>query len=281
MQNQQLFLTCKDFTVSKEEFQLVWNKEKDILITTPQPSPLELPKYYQTEDYISHTDASKSISDKLYQTVKSVMLKKKVKLINTLSKKSTKRLLDIGAGTGDFLLSAKKNNWEVEGIEPSDKAKKLATEKGIPLHVSVEDLKNKNFEVITMWHVLEHVPDVKKQLQEIHSLLSEDGYVIIAVPNFKSFDASYYKEFWAAYDVPKHLWHFSQKGIKRLFKENQFELVKTKPLYFDSFYVSLLSEKYKTGKSNLFKAFFLGLKSNLKAKSSTEYSSLIYIFKKA
>lgn len=280
MQNQQLFLTCKDFTVSKEEFQLVWNKEKDILITTPQPSPLELPKYYQTEDYISHTDASKSISDKLYQTVKSVMLKKKVKLINTLSKKSTKRLLDIGAGTGDFLLSAKKENWEVEGIEPNDKAKQLAKAKGISLHLTTEELKNKNFEVITMWHVLEHVPDVKKQLQELHSLLSNDGHVVIAVPNFKSFDANYYQEFWAAYDVPKHLWHFSQKGIKRLFKENQFKLVKTKPLYFDSFYVSLLSEKNKTGKSNLIKAFFLGLKSNLKARSSTEYSSLIYIFKK-
>ncbi|SHI67753.1 2-polyprenyl-3-methyl-5-hydroxy-6-metoxy-1,4-benzoquinol methylase [Mesonia phycicola] len=280
MQNQQLFLTCKDFTVSKEEFQLVWNKEKDILITTPQPSPLELPKYYQTEDYISHTDASKSISDKLYQTVKSVMLKKKVKLINALSKKSTKRLLDIGAGTGDFLLSAKKENWEVEGIEPNDKAKQLAKAKGISLHLTTEELKNKNFEVITMWHVLEHVPDVKKQLQELHSLLSNDGHVVIAVPNFKSFDANYYQEFWAAYDVPKHLWHFSQKGIKRLFKENQFKLVKTKPLYFDSFYVSLLSEKNKTGKSNLIKAFFLGLKSNLKARSSTEYSSLIYIFKK-
>ena len=129
--------------------------------------------------------------------------------------------------------------------------------------------------------MLEHIPDLDLQIEKFHSLLNRNGYLIIAVPNFKSYDASYYQEFWAAYDVPRHLWHFSKEGMIRLLESHQFQFQKTLPLVFDSFYVSLLSEKYKTGKSNFLKAFRLGMKSNLKAKRTNEYSSLIYVFKKA
>jgi len=274
------YLTCKDHTVTGEDFQLVWNENKDILITNPQPSEEKLPSYYQSENYISHTDASKSISDKMYQGVKSYMLQKKVKLINSLVKNSTKTLLDIGAGTGDFLIEAKKKNWKVEGIEPNRKARNLAKSKGLKLHQEIEELGEKKFSIISMWHVLEHVPNLEEQIENLFTFLEKDGFVIIAVPNFKSYDAKYYKEFWAAYDVPRHLWHFSQTGMERLFNNHNFQLVKTVPLPFDAYYVSLLSEKYKNGKSNLLKAFEIGLKSNLEAKTTSEYSSLIYMFKK-
>ncbi len=277
----QAFLTCKDHTVSGEEFKLVWNEENDILITQPQPSAEDLPKYYQSEDYISHTDSTKKLSDKLYQGVKNLMLQKKVKLIESLVNSSNKSLLDVGAGTGDFLKTAKQKNWKVRGVEPNAQARNLAQQKEINLveEISLVDSSEK-FEVITLWHVLEHIPDLEIQIEKFYSLLNENGYLIIAVPNFKSYDANYYKEFWAAYDVPRHLWHFSKEGIERLMKNHHFQLQKTLPLIFDSYYVSLLSEKYKTGKSNFIKAFQVGLKSNLQAKSTNEYSSHIYVFKK-
>ena len=283
MENKQnkTFLTCKDHTVSGEEFKLVWNEKNDILITQPQPSPEKLPNYYESEDYISHTDSTKKISDKLYQGVKNFMLQKKLKLIESLADSSTKSLLDVGAGTGDFLKTAKQKNWKVRGVEPNAQARNLAQQKHIKLveEISLIDSSEK-FDIITLWHVLEHLPDLEFQIKKFYSLLNKDGYLIIAVPNFKSYDANYYKEFWAAYDVPRHLWHFSKEGIQSLMKKHQFQLQETLPLIFDSYYVSLLSEKYKTGKSNFIKAFKIGLKSNLKAKSTKEYSSHIYVFKK-
>ncbi|MCY1240886.1 Methyltransferase domain protein [compost metagenome] len=132
-----------------------------------------------------------------------------------------------------------------------------------------------------MWHVLEHVPNLEDQIKELKRLLKPNGSIIIAVPNFKSYDANHYKEFWAAYDVPRHLWHFSKTAIHKLFQKENIELVKILPMKFDSFYVSLLSEKYKTGKMNFVKAFFVGLKSNWKAKRNFEYSSHIYVLKSA
>src|SRR5699024_4600730 len=136
------------------------------------------------------------------------------------------------------------------------------------------------FDVISMWHVLEHVPDLEKQLNELDRLLKKNGVLFIAVPNFKSYDAEHYQEFWAAYDVPRHLWHFSKTSISKIFDEFGFEIVATHPLKFDSYYVSLLSEKHKTGKSNFVKAFWTGFRSNSKAKRTNQYSSMIYVLKR-
>lgn len=269
-------LNCIDYTVSMESYEVMYNKEYDLLITSPVPN--DLSKYYKSESYISHTDSTKSLVDKLYQVVKKYTLKKKLKLINSF-KTETKTILDIGAGTGDFLKICKENNWEVTGIEPSEKARKFAEEKNINLYNDISKIENKKFDVITLWHVLEHIPNLFEYIQNLKKLLKENGTLIIAVPNFKSYDAKYYKEFWAAYDVPRHLYHFSQNSIDKIFNNINMKVVKKLPMKFDSFYVSLLSEKYKTGKSNLFKAFYIGLLSNLKAKKSTEYSSLIYIIK--
>ena len=138
------------------------------------------------------------------------MLKKKLGLLN-LQNTSEKSVLDIGAGTGDFLALAKQKKWKISGVEPNLKARNLAKEKGVILHDSLEDVENQ-FGIITLWHVLEHLPNLESQIKTIKSLLHQDGSLIIAVPNFKSFDASYYKEFWAAYDVPRHLWHFRRKA---------------------------------------------------------------------
>lgn len=276
--NKKHFLTVTDYSVSKEVFELYQDEELDMLITHPQPSLDVLGKYYESSDYISHTDSKRSLFEKAYHFVKGIALKNKLNLINSLQPNKG-RILDIGAGTGEFLSVAQQNGWETIGLEPSDKAKQIAINKGVSFVETIAQLEDHSFDVITMWHVLEHVPDLNHQLKELKRLLKPTGSLIIAVPNFKSFDAQHYGKFWAAYDVPIHFWHFSKTAIQKLFQREQMELVKILPMKFDSFYVSLLSEKYKTGRMNFIKAFFIGLWSNIKAQSDLEYSSHIYIIK--
>lgn len=273
------YLTVQDYSVSKEVFQLVAVEGMDYLKTTPQPEADVLGKYYESEDYISHTDAKRSLFEKLYHTIKGYALKRKVALMGSLGTKS-KTLLDVGAGTGDFLIAAKAAGWDVTGVEPNSGAIANAAKKGIDLFADMRLLPQQQYDVITLWHVLEHLPDLENQIARLVSLVRPNGALVIAVPNYKSYDAAHYKEFWAAYDVPRHLWHFSQAAIQKLFLVHGFTLVKTKPLIFDAFYVSLLSEKYKSGKMNFFTAFRVGLRSNVQARRSGEYSSLIYILKK-
>jgi len=276
--NQKHFLTVTDYSVSKEIFDLYHNEELDMLITSPQPGLDILGKYYESVDYISHTDSKRSLFEKMYHFVKSIALKNKLNLINS-QQPNKGSILDIGAGTGEFLSVARQDGWKTIGVEPSDKAKAIAKNKGVSFVEQTSELESHSFDVISMWHVLEHVPDLNQQIQELKRLLKPNGTLIIAVPNFKSFDAKHYGKFWAAYDVPIHFWHFSKTAIKKLFQKEEMQLVKILPMKFDSFYVSLLSEKYKTGKMNFVKAFFIGLQSNLRAKKNFEYSSHIYILK--
>ena len=274
------FLVCKDHTVSGRFFELYKDEENDLLVTFPRPDKEKLPEYYKSENYISHTDSKESLFDKIYQLVKSFMLQKKLSWIQN-KKEHAGKILDIGAGTGEFLLTAKKNGWEIFGVEPNSGARDLASEKGLFLNETTSDFKNSEFDVITLWHVLEHVPDLEEQIKELKRLLKPDGLLVIAVPNYKSYDAKVYKENWAAYDVPRHLYHFSQNSIQNIFRKYDFELIGKKPLLFDSFYVSLLSEKYESGSSNPFRAAFTGLLSNFKAYHTGEYSSLVYFLTKS
>jgi 2-polyprenyl-3-methyl-5-hydroxy-6-metoxy-1,4-benzoquinol methylase len=278
IQDKKLFLKVNDHSVSKESFDLYRDENLDLLITFPQPDKHNLSKYYESEDYISHTDGKRSLFEKIYHFIKNIALKNKLDLINSLQHQKG-NLLDIGAGTGNFLALARTDGWKITGIEPNEKAKNIAQNKGGLFVDNTADLTDRSFDVITMWHVLEHVPDVEKQIKELKRLLKPSGTIIIAVPNFNSFDANHYKEFWAAFDVPRHLWHFSKTAIEKLFAKEGLKLIDTLPMKYDAYYVSLLSEKYKSGKMNYVKAFFNGMKSNAKAKKSGEYSSHIYIIK--
>jgi 2-polyprenyl-3-methyl-5-hydroxy-6-metoxy-1,4-benzoquinol methylase len=275
---QKHFLSVKDHSVSQETFDLYYDETFDMLLTHPQPTLDKLGRYYESADYISHTDGNKSLFEKIYQFVKNIALKNKLNLINELSPTKGK-LLDIGAGTGDFLLVAKNNGWETFGTEPSEKARTIAIKKGVSIIDATSSLDNHSVDVITMWHVLEHVPDLENQIKELKRVLKPNGTLLVAVPNFKSYDAQYYGKFWAAYDVPIHFWHFSKTAIQLLFKKENMTLQKVLPMKFDAFYVSLLSEKYKTGKMNYIKAFFIGLQSNWKASRSKEFSSHVYVLK--
>lgn len=276
--NKPVYITVKDHSVSRETFQLLLNEELQLLKTHPQPAPAELGKYYESDDYISHTDGKRSLFEKLYHTVKQKALRDKIKLVQKFQP-SKGEILDIGAGTGDFLVVAKQNGWNVTGIEPSPKAKEIAKGKGVVFAEDLASIPTYSKDVITMWHVLEHVPNVQAQIAELKRILKPGGTLIVAVPNYKSHDAQFYKEYWAAYDVPRHLWHFSKISIQKLFATQQMDLVEILPMKFDSFYVSLLSEKYKTGKMNFVAGFWRGLQSNLKGSKNGEFSSHIYVLK--
>lgn len=269
------FITLLDHSVSKESFSLFLDENLALLATVPQPSADQLPKYYESDDYISHTDGKRTLFEKAYHFVKGIALKRKTKLISKYQNRGA--LLDLGAGTGDFLNAAKADGWQVTGVEPSEKAREIADGKNLTLYPDTANLPDHSFDVITMWHVLEHVPDVNRQIVELKRLLKPAGTIVVAVPNFKSYDANYYGEYWAAYDVPRHLWHFSRSSIAKLFGAHGMVLKDVLPMKFDAFYVALLSEKYKNGKMNYFKAFRIGLRSNAKAAKTGEYSSLIYI----
>ncbi|NHF59058.1 class I SAM-dependent methyltransferase [Flavobacteriaceae bacterium TP-CH-4] len=271
------YLRTKDHAVSGEEFELLLHEDLEMLITKPRPKDLD--RYYESTGYISHTDANSSLLEKIYQTVKRYSIRRKVRLINRYDS-GQRTLMDFGAGTGDFLLAAKRKGWEVSGVEPNWGARKKASEKGINLIPEIAPKNQRKYQVITLWHVLEHLPDLENQISKLVDLLEDEGTLIVAVPNFKSFDAEHYKEFWAAYDVPRHLWHFSRSAIQKLFASSNLKVINVKPMHFDSFYVALLSEKYKTGKQRYLHAFFNGLRSNIMAWRSKEYSSLIYILQR-
>ena len=274
-------LEIKDYAVSGEDFKLVYNDNLELLETVPQPEAHQLSRYYKSEDYISHTDNKRNLLEWTYHLVKRISLSRKVNLINSFNLIG-KDVLDIGCGTGDFLKTAQQRGWNVLGVEPNEKARELANQKTNNKVYDVKslyELKEKSFDVITLWHVLEHLPQKEQHIEICKKLLKPHGRIVVAVPNYKCFDASYYKKYWAGYDVPRHLWHFSQNAIKLLFQNVKMEVVKILPMKFDAFYVSLLSEKYKNGKMNFIRAFMIGLRSNLKAKQSGEYSSLIYVIK--
>jgi len=237
--------------------------------------------YYKSENYISHSNTKKGLVSRLYHIVRNYTLGQKLKLVEAHVSRGT--LLDYGCGTGMFLNAAAADGWKAFGIEPDAGARKLAQEGGNSIAATLKDFSAQNpsfrANAITLWHVLEHVPDLSKTISFLKAALDPGGVLIIAVPNLNSNDAAYYGEHWAAYDVPRHLYHFNKGSLEDLLNRNGFALTETRPMKFDSFYVSMLSEKYRHGKINYVRAFLRGLISNLSASSAHDYSSVIYIFK--
>lgn len=269
------FLDTKDFLVSGEPFSLMRDPDSELLVTTPRPDNLEA--YYQSEDYLSHNDSAKGLMAMAYRAVKKININRKIRLIDKYAGKQ-KSLLDFGAGTGDLLQAARIKGYEIAGVEPNAQARKRAEEKGISLNHDLPT--GKRYQIITMWHVLEHLPDPEKELGKIKDLLHDDGTIFMAVPNFNSYDAKYYGEFWAAYDVPRHLWHFSKKAMRLLTDKLGMEIEEIRPMRFDAYFISMLSEKYRSGSHRFLKAAFMGWRSNWMGHRSGEYSSLLYIIHK-
>lgn len=274
------YLPLHDESVSGEKFIIQRCQGCNLLSTSPQPAPDKLPHYYQSDAYISHTGKARSPIDAVYLIARKFTLRWKEKLIARQT--DGRRLLDYGCGTGDFLEYCQKKGWHTEGVEPSANAREIALQKNLSINKDIREI-DRQYDVITLWHVLEHVADLNSTINELAKRLSSQGRLIIAVPNPNSWDSVYYKEKWAAYDVPRHLWHFSQENIRTLLSNHSFQLRSKHPMPLDAYYVSLMSERYRLQNHGLtigaaMRGFVNGLKSNRKATQTGEYSSMIYVF---
>lgn len=282
--NINLILTTKDYTVSQQEF-FIWHcNDCTFRFTQDVPSQDAISPYYVSENYISHSDTKKGLINKLYHAVRTTTLNAKKKMLIKETGLQKGKLLDIGCGTGAFLYNMQQAGWDITGLEPDVTARKKAGELyGLQPQEpgKLFELQPGSYNAITMWHVLEHVHELHAYIRQIAELIKMDGKIFIAVPNYLSADAVLYKEHWAAWDVPRHLYHFSSQSMEKLIGIYNLKLVAVKPMWYDSFYVSMLSEKYKNGKGNIVKAFWNGFVSNVKAiGNNRKCSSLIYIIGK-
>ncbi len=275
----QINLWLKDDFLSKEDFHICECLNCGLQYTMPRPPKDKIGNYYKSEEYYSHQENKKGFIPKLYEAVKKVNLRKKYRLAT--KDLAEGKLLDIGCGVGDFIHRAEEKRWECMGVEPSEEAKVIA-KKRIKANIinseELEQIPDNTFDLITMWHVLEHVDDLKWQVEQLQRLIKPNGRIVIAVPNYKSHDGKFYKEHWAAYDVPRHLNHFNKQTITKIFKSKGLQLKKTDKLIWDAYYISYMSEQYRIHKFPLLRGVFQGLVSNCKARKSGEWSSMVYVF---
>jgi len=274
-------LSVKDYTVSKKNFEIWICDNCDLKYTDEVPDQKAIGKYYQSSNYISHSDTKVGFINKMYHKVRTHTLKTKRKLVQKMTNKSEGKILDIGCGTGAFLNNMQQAGWQITGLEPDESAVKTANSLYNISPKTPEELFSlpaNSFDAITMWHVLEHVHQLQEYIQKLKSLIKADGVIFIAVPNYQSYDAAVYGAHWAAYDVPRHLYHFSPKSMEKLVSLHGLKIKAHKPMWFDSFYVSMLSEKYKKNKNNIIKAVIVGMISNVNAIFNTKKcSSIIYV----
>ncbi len=276
-------LTCKDYLSSHESFELKTCISCTFVFTSPRPDLQSLHAYYESNRYISHTGKSTGVIDFLYLLARKFTLRWKINLIKKFRKNLS--IFDYGCGTGEMLHACQQQGWQISGLEPSEQARQKAEQlTGINIAVSLEQLKGQQFDVITLWHVLEHVMDLRKKLSELKALLKEDGLLFLAVPNCQSPDALFYREYWAGYDVPRHLWHFTKATMTELLGLEGLTVRSIQPMKLDAYYVSLLSEKHKSPFNSTPASFIQGairgFLSNRKARGNLNHSSLIFIVAK-
>jgi 2-polyprenyl-3-methyl-5-hydroxy-6-metoxy-1,4-benzoquinol methylase len=271
-------MKIKDHFLSQENFELQETNISGILKTSPVPS--DLSKYYESKKYISHHQDGGNLKEKIYKFAQSFNLNYKKNILIKETFKNAK-ILDYGCGAGEFVKYLEED-FETFGFEPNENARNFARQKAKKTKFisDLNEIENETLDAITLWHVFEHIENQKNILNLFHNKLKKNGLLIIAVPNHTSFDAKYYKEFWAAYDVPRHIFHFSKNGMEKLFNNEIWKLKKIKPLVLDSFYISILSEKYKKNPFFWLKGSVVGAISNLKELKNLEFSSLIYVIEK-
>lgn len=273
-------IIIKDHAISKESFTICRCNNCNLLFTNPRPDEKNIQGYYDSPNYISHSNKTNRWVSLIYKSIRLYTIQQKLHWLKKFQPKKG-RLLDFGCGTGHFLVKANRNKWETIGIEPSIKARNQAIQKGLDIRKNlIEIKKEKKFDVITLFHVLEHVHNLDETLKQLLKLLKKRGTIFIAVPNHESHDRKFYREFWASYDIPRHLYHFERSSMEYLANSYKLRIKDQIPMMFDSYYISLLSDKYQKNKSTPISSFFKGTKFNDLAKSDGNYSSIVYVLKK-
>lgn len=275
-------LQASYFRGQREDFSICGCLNCGFYFTNPRPRQgAELDHYYQTEDYVSHNEQQGGLLNRVYFLVRSYALKNKRALLNKING-GQGRLLDYGAGSGAFIKTCREAGWRVTGVEPGSSAQQFAQEKGLEMFAPPDRdyRKKEHYDVISMWHVLEHLPELKSDFERLVSYLKPRGHMVVAVPNRNSADAQAYGSRWAAWDLPLHLYHFRAEDIRHLAAQHQMEVSRIINMPFDAFYVSLMSESRNNQKPNYLRAFRRALLSNLKGWRSKNMSSLIYVLRK-
>lgn len=276
--------TCKDFFATGEEFDIYECPGCGFVFTQKFPDEKEIGRYYESQSYISHSDTKKGLFNKAYHIVRYIMLQRKANLMEKLTLLKNGKILDYGAGTGYFARAMEKRGWSVTAIEKSPQARELAKKEfGFEMHPEeyLEKIADKEFDIVTLWHVMEHIQNLDRFWDELYRIIDDTGIAVIALPNCKSHDAVVYKENWAAYDVPRHLWHFTPMTIMRWGERHGFILERQITMPFDGFYISMLSERYKGGRMPGIKGIWTGFKGWLATSTRREAcSSIIYVFRK-
>ena len=275
VEQKEIHIEVIDHFLTKEKFKIQNTSVSGLLQTKPAPTKEDIVKYYKSERYISHNSRKRGVFFFFYRFFREVNFYNKYRFLS--STKSNQNVLDFGSGEGYFLNKLQKKGINACGVDSSVTPALPNVYKSI----FAEQLNSQKFSHITAWHSIEHVHELEKTISRMYNLLDEKGTIIVATPNYLSFDARYYKRFWAAYDVPRHLWHFDKKSLKEVFEKKGFKLVKLSPMILDAYYVSLLSEKYKKSTFKTLKSFFVGTISNTLAFFTKEYSSNIFVFKKS
>lgn len=277
-------MTCKDHYASGEEFELFSCEDCGFQFTQNFPVEAEIGKYYETPDYISHSDTNKGLMNKLYHLVRKRMLNQKARLVSHFTGRRSGKILDIGTGTGYFAYTMQQKGWKADAIEKNASARVFAKEHfGLDVKddSGLKEFEAGKFDAITLWHVMEHLEQLDETWERLYELLSDKGILIVAVPNCSSYDAEKYKEYWAAYDVPRHLWHFTPSTMQQFGMKHNFILLAQQPMPFDAFYVSILSEKYKGSSLPFVKGMWAGMMAWFSALGKkSRSSSVIYIFRK-
>ena len=278
-EKQENFLKCKDYLKTQDDFQMVQCINCGFVFTNPRPPEEAIQEYYQSEDYFSHKNKSTSLISSLYNFVRKLNVNNKLKLIADYHS-TAKTLLDYGCGAGIFLEAARDKSFQVKGVEPSIDARKITSDLGLDVSSPDElmNLQDNSIDVITLWHVLEHIHHLNTSFDSLKSKLTSDGIMVIALPNLNSWDAIQYEAKWAAYDLPRHLYHFSKNSFSQFAEKHGMKIVGIHPMKFDAFYVSLLSEANSVLKYP--NAILNGMRSNFSARKSLNHSSLIYILQK-
>lgn len=272
------YIIVDDHSISKESFAIVQCNKCSFIYTNPRPDLNSIGKYYESDEYISHANQANNLINFVYKIARIYTLNWKYRQIRKFQSQGS--LLDFGCGTGEFLQYMSQKGWETSGVEPNSHARDASRLKGLEVEASLPKDSKDRVDIITAWHVIEHVHDLVDTVRALRKRLKEGGKLILALPNCQSHDAIHYGQHWAGYDVPRHLYHFTQDSIKTLCTKTKLKLEDTIPMKLDAYYVSMLSEKYLGNKHAFIQGLKKGYTSNQKAKRDNNYSSLIYVLTK-